>query len=96
MDFPALWSALIDDHVVEHAERHLLAPIVAVGVLCLLYWHVYDDLRTYFRVQVKSLGTALLVVATYLNTNGGCKYLLAACSHTPWRSPGSHAQRPYD
>ncbi len=76
--FTALLVALIDEHVVENAERHLLVPIVAVGVLCLLYWLVYDDLRAYLWVQAMSLGTAFLIVAVYPNANGGRKYLLAA------------------
>ncbi len=76
--FTALLVALIDEHMADHAERHLLVPIVAVGVLSLLYGHLYDDLRAYFWVQAISLGTALLVVAIYPDANGGRKYLLAA------------------
>ena len=76
--FTALLVALFDEHVADRAERYLLVPIVAVGVLSLLYWHLYDDLRAYFWVQAISLGTALWVVAIYPDAYSGRKYLLAA------------------
>ncbi len=76
--FTALLVALIDEHMADHTERHLLVPIVAVDVLGLLYWHLYDDLRAYLWIQAISLGTALSVVAIYPDANSGRKYLLAA------------------
>ncbi len=76
--FTALLVALIDEHMADRAERHLLVPIVAVGLLCLLYWHLYDDLRAYFWVQAISLGTALSVAAIYPDASSERKYLLAA------------------
>jgi hypothetical protein len=76
--FTALLVALIDEYLAERAERALLVPIVAVGVVSLLYWVVFDDLRAYFWIQAIALATALWIPAVYPDTNGARKYLLAA------------------
>ena len=54
--FMALFAAVIADRVSPRAGRTLLWPLVAVGVLSVLYWHLSEghgagDLRPYALVQ---------------------------------------------
>ncbi len=91
--FSALLVALIDGYVVKRSARYLLVPIVAVGVLSLLYWVMFDDLRVYFWLQAISLGTLVTVLAIHAGANGARGYLQAAaiaygaaiiCEHIDW------------
>ncbi len=76
--FTALLVALIDEYVTDRAARYLLVPILAVGVLSLLYWVLFGDLRAYLWLQAISLGTVIAILSFYRGQDCEHIYLLAA------------------
>ncbi|MGB0525397.1 MAG: DUF6962 family protein [Flammeovirgaceae bacterium] len=49
--FTALISALISAFIHQKRGKQLLTPLLALGIISILYWVIYDDLRLYAFVQ---------------------------------------------
>lgn len=64
MGFMGLFIAILGEYVSEKF-RHLLIPAVLIGVLSVLYWNWFDDLRFYYWIQLVPLVTLPFVMLLY-------------------------------
>jgi len=63
--FMGLLAAILGEYVSERLGRVLLVPAVLLGLLSVLYWHSFDDLRFYYWIQLIPLLTILVVIALF-------------------------------
>lgn len=63
--FMGLFAALIGEYVHPRLGKILLGPAVLVGILSVLYWYGFDDLRFYAWVQLLPLLTIPVLMALY-------------------------------
>jgi hypothetical protein len=76
--FMGLWSAVIGEYVSERLGKVLLAPAVLLGVLSVLYWHWFDDLRLYAWIQAMALLTIPVLMILFRPRHTHQWLLLAA------------------
>jgi len=63
--FMGLFAALIGEYVHPRLGKILLGPAVLVGILSVLYWYGFDDLRFYAWVQLLPLLTIPVLMVLY-------------------------------
>ena len=78
--FMGLFVALIGEYLNRQAERWLLVPACALGVVSVLYWQHTDDLRLYAWAQFFPLLALLLLPVFGINRYSHRRYLLYGLS----------------
>lgn len=77
--FMSVFSAVLNDTLFPGSEHRLLPPLLALGLLSVLYWQYSSDLRLYAWVQF----APLLLIAFLMKSHGlrslRRKYLYTAC-----------------
>lgn len=63
--FMGLFVALLTEYVAISLGKVLLLPALLLGLLSVLYWHWFDDLRLYFWVQLMPLLTVPVVMVLF-------------------------------
>ena len=76
--FMALFVIVLGDYVNPRLEQWLLVPMLLLGILSVVYWHLVDDLRIYAWVQFVSSGLLLVVISTYKPRTLRTRYLVLA------------------
>jgi hypothetical protein len=79
--FMALFSIIISEFISVQAGRMLLVPFLAIGVLSVLYWVIFKDLRFYALVQYYPMVTIPVIMIFFkskYNLTGGYWLLLLA------------------
>lgn len=80
--FMAILAALIGEHIDVRVGRGLLWPLLAIGVVSVLYWNYTEsigrgDLRLYGLVQFLSLVIVVLLLTMFPSKLSGTGYLWA-------------------
>jgi len=63
--FMGLLAAVLGEYVDERLGKILLVPAVALGLLSVLYWHWFDDLRLYAWIQLVPMLTIPVVMILF-------------------------------
>ena len=83
--FMAMFTAMIGEYINPQLEKPFLIIFLMVGFFSVIYWHVYDDLRFYYWVQLAPMVTLLILLIffkskythTYFLVFAFISYLLA-------------------
>lgn len=79
--FMALFSIIISEFISDKTGRLLLAPLLAIGVVSVLYWVIFKDLRFYALVQYYPMVAIPVIIiffkSKYTLTGGYWLLLLA-------------------
>ncbi|MCF6198777.1 MAG: ceramidase domain-containing protein [Hyphomicrobiaceae bacterium] len=76
--FMGLFVAMLHDFLDERAEAFLLIPSVILGIISVIYWALYDDLRLYGFVQFYPLLVIFVLLFFYKHRYGQKKWIAAA------------------
>jgi hypothetical protein len=63
--FMGLFAALLGDWIEPRLTAYLLLPLVLIGIVSLLVWHRFDDLRLYVWVQFMPLLVIPVLLVLY-------------------------------
>ena len=73
--FMAMFTAMIGEYINLQLEKPFLIIFLIVGVFSVIYWHLYDDLRFYYWVQLAPMVT-LLILLTFFKSHYTHTYFL--------------------
>lgn len=76
--FMGLFVALLGEYLGHRVATFLLYPAVLLGLATVVYWHLYDDLRPYYWVQLVPLLTVPTVMALFRSKHSHQWLLLVA------------------
>jgi hypothetical protein len=79
--FMALFSIIISEFINDKTGRMILVPLLTIGVLSVLYWVIFKDLRFYALVQyypMVAFPVILIFFKSKYNLTGGYWLLLLA------------------
>ncbi len=76
--FMGLFVALLAEHIHPRLERSGLLVAVPLGILSVVYWRLFDDLRPYVWVQLAPLLAIPVLLVAYRSPFGGAGYLIGA------------------
>ncbi len=73
--FMAMFTAMIGEYINPKLEKPFLIIFLIVGIFSVIYWHLYDDLRFYYWVQLAPMVT-LLILLTFFKSKFTHTYFL--------------------
>jgi len=76
--FMGLMTALLGEYAAPRIGRFLLAPALTLGLVSVLYWHWFDDLRLYAWVQFFPLAVLPIAALLFRRRYTGQGFLLVA------------------
>ncbi len=76
--FAGLYAGLVAEYVSESFEKPKLYAVFGAALGSVLYWHLTDDLRFYFSVQVTVFATAAVILIYFENTFRQKAFVLGA------------------
>ena len=76
--FMGLMTALVGEYAGARIGKILLAPALILGLMSVLYWHWFDDLRLYAWVQFFPLGVLPIVALLLRRRYTGQGFLVTA------------------
>jgi len=76
--FMGFLSAILGEYVSARLGRVVLAPAVLAGLISVLYWHWFDDLRFYYWIQLIPLLMVPVVMILFRAPHTGRWLLLVA------------------
>jgi predicted membrane channel-forming protein YqfA (hemolysin III family) len=74
--FTSMVIALLSEFISFRIEKFFLVPALVFGVCSIIYWHIFEDLRIYYWVQLAPIMTIPLLMILYSYKNGHKKYLI--------------------
>ena len=74
--FTSMVIALLSEYINARIERFLLIPAILFGIFSIVYWHVFDDLRFYYWVQLAPMITIPVLLILYPGKYSHKKYLI--------------------
>jgi len=74
--FMAMFTAMIGEYIKPQLEKPFLIIFLIVGIFSVIYWHLYDDLRFYYWVQLAPIVT-LLILLIFFKSKYTHTYFLA-------------------
>lgn len=76
--FMGLFIAILSEYVNPKIERYFLIPAILLGFSSVVYWHLSDDLRFYYWVQLIPLLTIPIAMIVFKSKYTHQRYLIFA------------------
>ena len=76
--FMSLFIAILSEYVNPNIGKFVLIPAILVGFSSVIYWHLIDDLRFYFWIQLIPLLTIPIVMILFKSKFTHQRYLIYA------------------
>lgn len=71
--FMALFSIVISEFINDKIGRTLLIPFLIIGMVSILFWLIFDDLRIYALVQFFPVVTIPIILLFFNSSTKSCK-----------------------
>jgi len=75
ISFMAFFCVVVGKCVSDRAGLILLWPLSALGIISLIYWHSYDDLRPYILVQFLPILLIPFILWLYNGNQNNCNFV---------------------